>query len=78
VFAGIAALTSWSSLREPSQILALLESICREFVSCAKRCLVTKAEVVGNCYVAVVDLLDPRLDHALVMAKFTKDCKNDR
>jgi class 3 adenylate cyclase len=37
---------------------------------------VFKVEVVGDCYVAVCGLPDPRPDHALVMAKFAKDCMN--
>ena len=29
---------------------------------------------VGDCYVAVCGLPDPRKDHALVMARFANDC----
>jgi class 3 adenylate cyclase len=76
MFADIAGFTAWSSVREPSQVFTLLESIYREFDSIAKRRRVFKVEVVGDCYVAVSGLPDPRLDHALVMAKFAKDCLN--
>jgi class 3 adenylate cyclase len=31
-------------------------------------------ETVGDCYVAVCGLPDPRADHAVVMARFAKDC----
>ena len=29
---------------------------------------------MGDCYVAAAGLPDPRPDHALVMARFAKDC----
>jgi len=29
---------------------------------------------VGDCYVAVVGLPDPRKDHAVIMARFARDC----
>jgi Adenylate and Guanylate cyclase catalytic domain/3'5'-cyclic nucleotide phosphodiesterase len=37
--------------------------------------LKTKVESVGDCYVAVCGLPEPREDHAVVMAKFAKDCQ---
>ena len=33
-----------------------------------------RVEVVGDCYVAVCGLPDPRPDHAVVMAKFACEC----
>jgi class 3 adenylate cyclase len=35
-----------------------------------------QVETVGDCYVAVAGLPDPRKDHALVMARFANDCLN--
>ena len=46
----------------------LLESIFHEFDTIAKRRRVFKVETVGDCYVAVVGLPEPRKDHATVMA----------
>jgi class 3 adenylate cyclase len=66
--------TAWSSTREPSAVFTLLEAIYSEFDSIAKRRRVFKVEVVGDCYVAVAGLPDPRPDHAVVMAKFANDC----
>ena len=40
----------------------------------AKRRRVFKVEVVGDCYVAVCGLPDPRVDHAVVMCKFALEC----
>lgn len=66
--------TAWSSAREPSQVFILLETIFHEFDRIAKRRRVFKVEVVGDCYVAVCGLPDPRTDHAVIMAKFAMDC----
>jgi class 3 adenylate cyclase len=68
--------TAWSSVREPSQVFTLLESIYCEFDAVANRRRVFKVEVVGDCYVAVAGLPDARPNHALVMAKFARDCVN--
>ncbi len=76
MFADIAGFTAWSSTREPTSVFTLLETIYAEFDSLAKRRRVFKVEVVGDCYVAVAGLPDPRQDHALVMAKFANDCLN--
>jgi hypothetical protein len=51
-----------------------LETIYHEFDMIANRRRVFKVEVVGDCYVAVCGLPDPRVDHALVMCKFALEC----
>ena len=45
--------TSWSSVREPSQVFTLLETVYNSFDAIAKRRQVFKVETVGDCYVAV-------------------------
>jgi class 3 adenylate cyclase len=72
----ITGFTAWSSTREPSHVFALLEGLYHEFDIIAKKRKVFKVEVVGDCYVAVCGLPDPRKDHGLVMAKFAIDCMN--
>ncbi|KAL3938864.1 MAG: hypothetical protein SGBAC_006303 [Bacillariaceae sp.] len=74
MFADIAGFTAWSSVREPSQVFTLLETVYSAFDSIAKRRKVFKVETVGDCYVAVTGLPEPRDDHAFVMAKFAREC----
>jgi class 3 adenylate cyclase len=74
LFADISGFTAWSSTREPSQVFVLLETIFKAFDEIAKRRGVFKVETVGDCYVAVTGLPKPRKDHAVVMARFARDC----
>jgi class 3 adenylate cyclase len=74
LFADISGFTAWSSTREPTQVFTLLETIYRAFDEIARRRRVFKVETIGDCYVAVTGLPDPRKDHALVMARFARDC----
>jgi class 3 adenylate cyclase len=74
MFADITGFTAWSSVREPSQVFQLLEIVFGVFDRMAKRrrC-VFKVETVGDCYVAVSGLPDPRPDHAVVLCRFASD-----
>jgi hypothetical protein len=74
MFADIAGFTAWSSVREPSQVFVLLETVYQAFDAIAKRRKVFKVETVGDCYVAVTGLPEPRKDHAVIMTKFAKEC----
>jgi class 3 adenylate cyclase len=55
-------------------VFTLLETIYAAFDEIAKKRRVFKVETVGDCYVAVAGLPDPRHDHAVVMARFARDC----
>jgi class 3 adenylate cyclase len=74
MFADIAGFTAWSSSKEPSQVFILLENIYQAFDEIARRRRVFKVETIGDCYVAVCGLPEPRKDHAVVMARFARDC----
>jgi len=76
LFADIVGFTAWSSVREPSQVFQLLETIYHSFDMVAKRRRVFKVETIGDCYVAVTGLPDPRKDHAIIMARFARECMN--
>jgi hypothetical protein len=69
MFMDISGFTAWSSVREPCQVFTLLETLYRSFDEIAKRRRVFKVETVGDCYVAVTGLPDPRKDHAVAMAR---------
>ncbi|GAX14200.1 hypothetical protein FisN_20Hh177 [Fistulifera solaris] len=74
LFADLAGFTAWSSMREPTQVFILLETIYKAMDDIAKARRVFKVETVGDCYVAVTGLPDPRKDHAVAMCRFALDC----
>lgn len=74
MFADITGFTAWSSMREPSQVFMLLESIFKKYDEIAKRRRVFKVETVGDCYVAACGVPDARKEHAVVMARYARDC----
>ena len=49
MFGDIAGFTAWSSVREPSQVFTLLETVYAAFDVLAKRRRVFKVETVGDC-----------------------------
>jgi class 3 adenylate cyclase len=55
------------------EVFTLLETIYGSFDKQAKRRGVFKIETIGDCYVAVTGLPKPREDHAVAMAKFSRD-----
>jgi class 3 adenylate cyclase len=61
-------------LSSAPQVFTLLETIYAAFDEIARKRRVFKVETVGDCYVAVTGLPDPMKDHAVVMARFAKDC----
>lgn len=73
LFADLVGFTAWSSVREPTQVFTLLESVYSAFDKIAMRRGVYKIETVGDCYVAVTGLPEPRKDHAVAMARFARD-----
>jgi class 3 adenylate cyclase len=74
MFGDLAGFTAWSSARDPTQVFTLLEVIYHSFDSIAKKRKVFKLETVGDCYVAVAGLPEPRNDHAEAMVRFATDC----
>lgn len=62
LFADIVGFTAWSSTREPSQVFSLLETVYRAFDKIADTRRVFKVETVGDTYVAVAGLPQPRKD----------------
>ena len=60
-------------MREPCQVFILLETIYGAFDAIAKRRRIFKIETIGDCYVAVSGVPEPRADHAIAMCKFAND-----
>jgi len=73
--ADIAGFTAWSSTREPEQVFRLLETVYGAMDQIAIRRGIFKVETVGDCYVAVCGLPEPREDHAVAMTRFARDCQ---
>jgi len=74
MFADIAGFTAWSSIREPTQVFQLLESIFQAFDEEARKAGVFKVETVGDCYVSVCGVPEACVNHAEVMASFAREC----
>mmetsp|Transcript_6633 Transcript_6633/g.10131 ORF Transcript_6633/g.10131 Transcript_6633/m.10131 type:complete len:1139 (+) Transcript_6633:135-3551(+) len=74
-FADIAGFTAWSSTREATDVFTLLESIYMRFDKISRRHGVFKVETVGDSYVAVCGLPEPRKNHAVIMARFSAECR---
>jgi class 3 adenylate cyclase len=74
MFADLVGFTAWSSVREPAQVFTLLETVYHAFDMIAKQRRIFKVETVGDCYVAVAGLPEPRKDHAVAMVKFGHEC----
>lgn len=74
MFADIAGFTAWSSVREPSQVFMLLETLYGGFDLIAKRRNVFKVETIGDCYVAVCGLPGKHLsDDRVLNNQFTRN-----
>ena len=50
IFMDIVGFTAWSSVRQPSQVFTLLETVYSAFDKIAKKKKVFKVETVGDCY----------------------------
>jgi class 3 adenylate cyclase len=52
----------------------LLECVYGAFDEIARRRKIFKVETVGDCYVAVSGMPEPRNDHAVAMVRFAREC----
>jgi Adenylate and Guanylate cyclase catalytic domain len=75
LFGDIVGFTAWSSVRSPTQVFHLLETLYASFDEIAKKRRVFKVETIGDSYVAIVGLPSARQHHAVVMARFASDCR---
>jgi class 3 adenylate cyclase len=75
-FGDIAGFTAWSSVREPAHVFTLLETLYGAFDKIAKHYGIFKIETIGDSYVAVCGLPEPRKKHAVAMGRFAFECVN--
>ena len=73
LFADLVGFTAWSSVREPAQVFQLLETLYSSFDDLARRRRVYKVETIGDCWVGACGLPEVRVDHALCLARFSRD-----
>ncbi|CAB9515758.1 Receptor-type guanylate cyclase gcy [Seminavis robusta] len=76
MFADMVGFTAWASVRDPTQVFSLLETVYHAIDLVVKRRRVFKVETIGDCYVACAGLPVPRKDHALAMARLANDAQN--
>jgi len=61
------------TLAQLSRIFQLLETLYNNFDALAKRRRVYKVETIGDCWVGACGLPEVRPDHAVCMARFSRD-----
>lgn len=66
--------TPWSDSRTPTDVFNLLETVYGEFDVLAKKFKIFKVETIGDCYLAVSGLPEPRQNHAVLMCRFAQEC----
>jgi class 3 adenylate cyclase len=60
LFADLAGFTAWSSTRPADHVFLLLETLYKEFDRLALELGIFKVETIGDCYMAVCGVPDPR------------------
>lgn len=53
----------------------LLQTIYNNYDQLARRRRVFKVVTIGDCYLAVTGLPDPQVNHAMIMARFSYECR---
>jgi class 3 adenylate cyclase len=69
LFADIVDFTVMSSGMSPKPLVSLLDELFTQFDELARRYRVEKIKTIGDCYMAVCGVPDPRPDHATALAE---------
>ena len=64
LFADIAGFTPWAQQTDPARVVALLDALFSRFDALAADHAVEKIKTIGDSYMAVAGVPDPRADHA--------------
>lgn len=73
LFADIVDFTHLSASIEPEQVVDILNTVFNHFDDLVERCGVEKIKTIGDAYMAVGGIPEPREDHADVMVRLALD-----
>src|SRR5262249_46126650 len=73
IFADIVDFTVMSSGMSPKPLVSLLDELFTQFDELARQRGVEKIKTIGDCYMAVCGVPDPRPDHAAALAEMALD-----
>jgi class 3 adenylate cyclase len=76
VFIDVVEFTKMSSNSEPEEIVELLNEIFTEFDALARKYGLEKIKTIGDCYMAVAGVPEPRADHAEAASRFAIEAMN--
>ena len=75
IFIDMAGFTILSESREPKETVNILNDIFTKFDSLAEKYRLEKIKTIGDCYMAVAGLPEPRIDHAIAAASMALNVK---
>jgi len=73
LFADIVDFTAFSAQTPAAELVSLLNDLFSQFDAASQRRGVEKIKTIGDCYMAVCGLPEPRPDHARVMTEMALD-----
>jgi class 3 adenylate cyclase len=77
LFADVVDFTPFVERTEPARVVAVLDEIFSAFDQLAERHRVEKIKTIGDAYMVVAGLPEPRIDHAEAMAEMALDMQAD-
>ena len=76
VFIDIVKFTEFSKTRSPEEVVQLLNAIYTEFDKIADKYGLEKIKTIGDCYMAVAGIPNPREDHSIMALSFAIEAMN--
>jgi class 3 adenylate cyclase len=73
LFADVVGFTTFSAHTPPAELVSLLNDLFRRFDAASQRHGIEKIKTIGDCYMAVCGLPEPRVDHARAMTEMALD-----
>jgi adenylate cyclase len=75
LFIDMAGFTEYSKIRDPKDTVNMLNDVFTRFDALAEKYGLEKIKTIGDCYMAVCGLPEPRLDHAIATAQMALEIK---